>query len=429
VLLKNMLSEKQVISFYYPTPNVGGAQLLFARIAEQLQGKGFRIRVYERTECFISNFLKKKNIDFEIVRAKNSGKFVGGTSETFLLSLSFITLIFKEFQFNDSSKFIFWDLHTHCLLDQTAFSGVYKKIANASVRTTLIRLLDYQRRKKINSLIEIGTKKNGVLFMCNYNYQYNKETFKFKNKVDLLPIPVETNSFENKSIQDDNRYIRIGWISRLERDKNNILTLLIDDIAKTNLNISLTIIGSGSDERYIKDYIVRSNLNNVNFAGKIEPEDISSFLSKNIDIGFSMGTAALEFALRKIPTVLVPATIEFKYFLPTNERYEWLHKIGGYDVCTYWKKNMSYKTFESILNDFIIHKQSLKEESYLYVLKNHGVETVVEDLIKIIDKCVLRLSSLKQIGLLKNNGFETIAFLLKRIYKKIKQINKNLLHK
>lgn len=419
-----MLNEKQIVSFYYPTAKIGGAQLLFSRIAEHLQKRGFSIRIYEHTESFISNFLKRKNICFEIVNAENNGKFSAGDSEIFLLSLSFIKLIFRDFRFDNDTRFVFWDLHTNCLIDQTAFSGLYKKISNNKIRSRLIKLLDFKTREKLNSLVEIGTQKYGILFMCNYNHQFNRDSFEFKNEVHLLPIAVEIDTFQNTLTEPDTSYVRIGWISRLERDKNKILTLLIDDIAKSKVNIELTIIGNGSDEKYIKDYVLNSGLSRVTFAGKIETQNLSHFLSKNIDIGFSMGTSALEFALMKIPTVLVPATTEFKYFLSQDKRYEWLPTIGGYDVCTYKVADNSYKTFNSILNYYVINRQSLKEESYSYVVKNHSIETVINDLTRILSDCSLTFAGLREVGIDTTDTFAGIPFMLKRFYKKLKKVSK-----
>jgi hypothetical protein len=256
--------------------------------------------------------------------------------------------------------------------------------------------------------------------MCNYNLQFNKNTFEFKNDVHLLPIPIEINYSDYFYKRKAEKQIRIGWISRLERDKNRILTLLIDDLVNSNIeNLELAVIGNGDDEKFIKDYVRKSRLKNVRFVGKIETENMTDFLITNIDLGFSMGTSALEFALRKIPSVLVPATTEFRYFSKQVKKYEWIQNIGGFDVCTYKMNSRCYKEFSSIINDYIEKKELLQKEAYFYVFENHNINTVGSDLIKLLNKCTLNLLDLKEIGIDNHSLFEKIKFLLKKAYKNI----------
>ncbi len=415
--------SKQVVSFYYPTNYIGGAQLLFARVAEYLNNKGFYIKIYENKESYISNFLKRKNISFDSINIGDNRKFAVGHSEIFLLSLSYLNLIINRFDFNANTRFVFWDLHPYCLIEQTAFSGFYKKISNDKIRKFLIRLFDFEKRSQINKIIELGTKKSGVVFLCNYNFQYNKNSFGFNTEAKYLPIPIEILPSDCFSIENSPKCIRLGWISRLVRDKNLILTLLIDDIIRSRIkNLELVIIGEGKDENYIHEYINKTGVQNIKFIGKVEAEDLSQFLIENIDLGFSMGTSSLEFALRKIPSVLVPTATEYQYFSKKNEKYEWLQNIGEYDICTYKSDSQSYKTFESIINYYTQQKQSLQKEAYNYVLKHHAINKVGEDLNQIFNKCSFNFTNLKEIGINSKSILGKLPFIFKSSYKKVKSI-------
>ncbi len=185
-------------------------------------------------------------------------------------------------------------------------------------------------------------------------------------------------------------------------------------------NLELIIIGEGEDEDYIHEYVKKTGVQNIKFVGKVESEELSHFLAENIDLGFSVGTSAIEFALRRIPSVLVPTATEYEYFSKQNEKYEWLQNISGYDLCTNERDLKSYKTFESIINCYSKQKEKLKKESSNYVLINHSTNKVGGCLIRILKNCSLSFEDLKEIGINNDSRLGKVPFIFKKFYKELK---------
>src|SRR5690606_38187984 len=150
----------------------------------------------------------------------------------------------------------------------------------------------------------------------------------------------------------ENEKIRIGWISRLMRHKNKVLSILVDDICASPYPIELTIIGDGKDRKYMENYVTRKKVGNIKFAGRIDTNHLQEYLIQNIDLGVSVGTSALEFAKACIPTILAPAAAQSRYFSKHRAGYAWLHQANGFDVNTYKENKDINQTFNEILRDY-----------------------------------------------------------------------------
>src|SRR5690606_23437296 len=163
-----------VVSFYYPSRDIGGAQLLFARLAEFLQHSGYQIKIYGDETCYMVKYLTQNQVLFDLSSKKLEGRYFVETDEMFILSLSMASSIGQLFNFTPSNRFIFWDLHPNCLISQTALFEFYNKISSVPLKGKLIHILEKSRVSKIEKMVCNAVRSNGVVFMSGYNYFVNK---------------------------------------------------------------------------------------------------------------------------------------------------------------------------------------------------------------------------------------------------------------
>ena len=64
------------VVFFYPSKNIGGAQILFARLGEYLSKNNFQLINVDFGSSFISDFLLCKKINFEHLIVKRLSHFV-----------------------------------------------------------------------------------------------------------------------------------------------------------------------------------------------------------------------------------------------------------------------------------------------------------------------------------------------------------------
>ncbi len=418
------MKENHIVSFYYPGRDIGGAQLLFSRIAEYLYHAGYPIKVYGDERCYIAKYLSENQVEFISSRTKLNGKFVVGEDELFILSLSVAADIGEEFNFFPDTRFIFWDLHPNCLVSQTALFDVYNKIVDDKVTGKVMRVLEKVRVEKIESMVVKAVEANGLIFMSDYNFTVNKNMFELPENVDLVPIPLTVN--ENGRSLDRNPekgsgIIRIGWISRLMRHKNKVLSILVDDICASSYPTELTIIGDGNDRKYIENYVSRKKAENIKFAGRIGTNQLQEYLIQNIDLGVSVGTSALEFAKASIPTVLAPAAAQSRYFSKHNEGYAWLHQANGFDVNTYKENKDINQTFNEILRDYQSNDKAYGQYAYDYVYHNHSIESVGNRIIDLAKINRYTYKDLQSSGLSDKTPYQKFLFDTMGLYGTLKE--------
>lgn len=397
--------------FYYPSISIGGAQILFAKVAEMLLKKGYTITILGDKNCFINNYLDNKELVFKQVEVSENLPYRSSKNDFFILSLSHIFFLKKYIDACKESKFLFWDLHPHALVETLGFSKFHKTYTN-KILISFLKLLENSYISKIRKIVELGNEKGGIHFMCYRNFLTNKELFSLNFSPDYLPIPIKV----DKPVDYKKNKNQICWISRLDKDKTKILNLLIDDVIsynkKNDNKLTLHIIGDGNNVVSVKK-ITSEHTKYFLFPGIMSDNNLSEYLRINqIKIGFAMGTSSLEFASRKIATVLVPNTTENFFYRNKRSRYLWIYESKGYDVAVerfHFRENI-LRSFDEIMNS----KDDVDELSYEYVFQAHSEENVFSSLLERIDINRFLFSDIE------DSGIFNLTFLhkMKSLFKK-----------
>ncbi len=411
------------VAFFYPAENIGGAQILFCRIGEYLLKKGFDIIIIDFGCGFISSYFNEFNLMFKhVVIEKNSlSSYVMPDGFVLVVPLSYVYYFNKYLSMNDS-KIFFWDLHPNNLIDHTCFSYFYKNQYPEVFQKTL-KLLERKRINKISKFLNEADSKKSLFFMCNRNFMSNMLFFNTIFEPSFLPIPISAPVTNDYSVSVSFKFqneINIGWLSRLEVDKVNILNLLILDLERyssdTEDNIFLHIIGGGG----ASEVIFKSKKITIIKKGEMSGGDLSEYIKKYLDVSFAMGTSALEFAIRGVPSVLVPSSTLFDFFKSKKNKYAWLHDIKGFDVAT----EAYHHDAVEISNIFFDLKKYntglLGQRSKEYVDGSHNIDKVGEAFIERLILCKLTFKDLEVTGVYENSFFNNIFLALKSVVKNIR---------
>lgn len=411
------------IVFFYPANNIGGAQILFCRVGEYLFENGFKIVNIDFGNSFITNCLKDNNVSFDhvVVDENPSTKSVISDSSIFVVTLSSLHLINNYFVFSDNVRFVFWDLHPNNLIEHTYFSFFYKKGLGERF-DFIFKIIEKTRIKKLNNFLHVASLKKGLYFMCRRNYLTNSKFFNLKIDPIYVPIsqPLEKKNISTVDYKVKNE-LHVGWLSRLDIDKVNILNLLVSDLdsffrKEKGRHITLHVIGHGAAEEHI---LTSENITIIE-AGKLYGDSLTDYLNDNVDIAFSMGTAALEFASRAIPTLLVPSATLYDYYKKVNKKYLWLYKVDGFDVATEGYHSCSAIDIRDIFLDIDRYGfEFLADKSYSYVYDNHSICKIGKNLISELSYCELSYEDIRGSGVYKSSFFDSVLSSLKFRMKKI----------
>jgi hypothetical protein len=410
------------IIFNYPSVNIGGAQLLFARICQFFFEKNINVAIISDGECFLSKFLVQSEVKCEFIDASSNN--VLGKDDVLVLSLAQVYMYEKVIQLGAETRVVFWDLYPYNLIQWMSLFPIYKRNPDSKI-AKLAKLLELKRIDKIRNFCSTAQSHKALYFMCKKNFKTNADFYDLVFEPTYMPIPIDnSHSLRHLSAKPervDTKEVNIGWISRLDSDKVRILLVLIDDLeeykkgAGDDCQIKLHVIGDGP----ASSLITRSESIQILCKGRVDGSELDEYLNKNIDIGFSMGTSAFEFANRGIPSILVPNSASTRQVLSQNRKYLWLFDVEGFDVAAeeyYQEKTLNVET---ILSEFKRKPVQLSEYCRQHAQSNHSLQGVCDRLLGLISDSNLTGSDMLQLKLNEITLFDRFLLFLKHMLKRM----------
>lgn len=408
------MPEKNYV-FCYPAQKIGGAQLLFARLASQLCQDHKKVTVVGNTSGFISQYLDNERLVYSLVQLESGKKYHTLPEDVLILSASFINITRKIFEINNDSILFFWELHPFALIEQLGFSKIYKNSNLAWLSKLILRTIEYKNRKIMESFLSKATECNGFVFMCGKNYEYNRLFFKI-SQPKFLPIPVMMKREPTPHIKTRNKasdVVRISWLGRIDTKKLPLVELILRDLQSCE-NISLSIIGSG-DSVATLETISKAYDFEVDFVGTVASDELSKYIIRNVDVGIAIGTSSLEFAKLGIPTIIMPGVNEFQK--NETKKYNWLYNSRDFDLCTTVKRSKSCQNISELIQEYREKGSVLGHSCLDYVESNHSFESIYTRFLEQIEKGSFTHRDAKVVGLFDINN--SIVSKTKRFLKNI----------
>lgn len=380
-----------MIYFFYPSNIMGGAEYLMVNTANLLSDAGMPVGVVDFSDGWvlnnINNGLIKKEYILKNIKIQLDEKDILITTANNLYKLD------NYFSTGDA-KVLFWVVQPY---------NVILGLPNFLAQSKICKLIGsiYIKRKIIchKKNLELILNKNSIVSMdsecdrvINLNYGLNYKNF--------LPIFVKDGDFKTELCKvKKNNVIEMVWLGRIDLDfKIHILKKLLLDIElirnEFEKKIIFNIIGNGPGLDDLQIFI-KKNINfDINFLGELKGNNLSFILEKS-DIGFAMGTSALDIAIKKIPTVL----LDFSYKKVNDYNYRWIFETEGYVLGRDIKllsnfDIVSMKSLGQIFDELNNDQVKLSELCFNYVYINHSNQNTLLQLKKYLVNAKLTLKDI-----------------------------------
>lgn len=387
------------VIFFYPSKIVGGAELLFYRMAKRLANKGIEVSYIDYENGFIANEIRKNKENIKIIKYTLLSFYKLDKESTIIVPMSFLFAISSFFR--GDFKVILWSILSKGL------EYTIKSLQRYPLFRT--KLPDFSN--PIRKFIDL----KGLYFMDLDNFYYQNKIFDLKlDKVSYLPIPCPEKNNE-KSFSNLKSDINIGWLGRLSTEKKYCVENIIDNCnlyleKKLDERIIFHVIGDGDYMNYLKNLPINDRLKII-FLNTLTGNDLDNYLLENVDIMFAMGTSALEASALKIPTILMDHSL-----IPFNikNKFRFLYESEGYSLGNSYEEGLTNPShsFEEIIEK-IKSLECLQEEMekcYSYYKENHSEEQITEKLISILNKNELTNSDIR------NTIFGRYGFLQRLVF-------------
>jgi glycosyltransferase involved in cell wall biosynthesis len=363
------------IIFYYPSKNIGGAQLLFVRLANELS---------KIPECSVAvidypnGFLRKSVCaSVEVIDCYQGITTRTEESATIITPVSKIISIHRELLTAKGSKFLFWGIHPENTVD--ILRGATRLRGRGRISECILRIINFNTYYKVRRALVEGLENNSIFFMDSANRDRTITFYHLSNDCnEFIPVPVP--ELKQWELDIDMNKKVVAWIGRLSFDKIHSLLYTMSMLNKCG-DFDFHIIGDGEARTFInnEDY---DNLH-ITYHGSVSNDELHGVLvKKKIGLVFAMGTSVLESSMMSIPSILVdPSYCE----LPNNYSPNWLYNTKGYTLGTF-KRLESNVTFDDLMVSYLVDsKNEIGRKCHRYVKDNHSMNSVIEKIITKID--------------------------------------------
>lgn len=388
------------IVIFYPSEITGGAEFLLKTIADFLK-KDYNLTIIDINDGWLSKNISDVN---KIFIDKNK-KIELDDNITLITTANLIRRL-DEF-FTGNFSLIGWNIQGFNMIPILPKLGTIQhfRIIRIFLKYTFL-FTEYLYLKK---LIKYLKYKNSLYIMdetCNdifkkyYNISFNE----------YLPVVIPDEKFllTKKIFNNLNNKINCVWLGRLDNEfKTPILNHLLINISEyaKNFNgkIIFNIIGNGPGLEITKNVANKIVNVEINFLLEKRDNELKDLLVKS-DIGFAMGTSALEIAACNIPVVLLDASYRK---VPDTYTYKWIyeevnynigHMIDSYHISKFIKRN----TLEQIMSELLFNYDEISVKSYEYVKNNHSVCVLKNKIIEAINKTTSNFEDMKYNNLFKD---------------------------
>lgn len=369
------------IYLFYPSKELGGAEMLFARIADHFQDQGLDITILDSDKkCIVSNVINT-NIKREII-TKGEPIYL---SEGILITFGSLFADLPLWVDNSSPiKLCFWCVHPFNLffLANTQFSNnfhlKYPRIFRF-VELLLFRNIYLNRKNQLSYL----STHEGITFMDEENFIWPNRHYRLKMERKFLPVPIVIESFNPIAIRNKlvNDKISIYWVGRVVDFKYFSLKYLINEINKSSFKneIQLKIVGDGPFLNNIEDDLKMTSFD-YSMLGNVCNSDLQKYLLNEASLVVAMGTAALEGANCSVPTILID---------PLNDKtiktykLKWLFETVNYNLGSYENaKSNKGNTFDDKIIELKSNGFEIAKKNHQYSSMYHSMNQVSEKLLR-----------------------------------------------
>ncbi|WP_316817965.1 hypothetical protein [Pedobacter nyackensis] len=363
-MIENESHNITSITFLYPSRRVGGAQMLFIRLADELSRyEDISVNVVDFEDGYLRSQLQS-NSRINILNFKNASVRIGFKTIliTPLSNLSDINNLVKGNK--DHLNILFWCIQPYNLQFALYYNG--RKF--------------FGKKEQVKKIVEHLSNDGNIIYMDEANFLGVQEELKTALKPHYIPIPLDlkVETIERKKIE--NGMLNIGWLGRISYDKVNSIIKVIDEIKSSSSQekIVFHIIGDGEKKADLLAYLKESQIPYF-LTGTLLADELNKYIDEHIDLAVSMGTSCMEFAARKIPVFIIDYSF---HPMPDKIKYNWLFETQNYTLGSNIESATNRNhSFEELLDQYTVDK-NLGQKCYNYVSQNHDIKEVALKLIK-----------------------------------------------
>lgn len=291
-------------TIFYAVRHIGGAQLLFARMAEQLVARhGWKVRLIDLEDGFIRAQFLQRAVQHEFTPWEPGQKVLVGDS-VLLLGFGELPEALRYLQETGPVRVVLWSIAPHNVLAYFRLGFVYHRLP-AGVRQFAARTLEPRRWRRNRALFTELRLNHSLAQMDGTNATFPRSMGLECFDGEFLPVPVSVVKPAAERA-DGNGERSVGWLGRLSDDKVNSIQASAEwcswHAIQAGITVDYHVIGTG--EALVRLQNIRLPGVRFIYAGELRDDALAHYIRRHFRVGFAMGTSLLEIAKLGVPTVI-----------------------------------------------------------------------------------------------------------------------------
>jgi hypothetical protein len=391
------------VYIFYPSKIVGGAEFLLKRVSE-LISQSCKVEIIDIEGGWLSRNVEE-NSGVSVSYLHSDKKILLPDDAILITPASLIRVLDVYFE-PSCARLLFWVVQPYNVVPVfPLFRNLQRN--NAMVGRLVRRYLlggEYSFYKRV---LEQGISKASVYGMDQETNEVLKQHYGLEYS-GYLPVVIDEASFSLSEVNvadDSARPLSAVWLGRLDLEfKFNILCRVIEDLNSVSEAIEkpiiLRIIGDGPGRAALESLCRKKKHLKVDFIGELLTEDLHREIAK-CDLGFAMGTSAIELAAKGVPTIL----LDFSYgYVDGDYRYRWFYESSsftlGRSIDRYTDKSCGNSLkMEDVCSQVLVRRKDFRSKCYYYALKNHSSVVLYAKLMDALASSELSIACLYRMGL------------------------------
>jgi hypothetical protein len=391
------------VYIFYPSKIVGGAEFLLKRVSD-LICQNCKVEIIDVEGGWLSrNFEKNSSVSVKYLR---SDKKIVLPDDAVLITPASLLRVLDVYFEPTCARLLFWVVQPYNVVPVfPLFRNLQRN--NVMVGRLVQKYLLGREYSFYKRVLEQGISKGSVYGMDQETNEVLKQYYGLEYP-GYLPVVIDEASFslgEEKDAGDSASPLRAVWLGRLDLEfKYNILIRVIEDLDSVSeanqVQMTLRIIGDGPGRDALTTFCRKKKHLKVEFLGELLAESLHREIVE-CDLGFAMGTSAIELSAKGVPTIL----LDFSYGSVGREyRYRWFYESSnftlGRSIDRYTDKSCgNVLTMEDVCSQILAMRKDIVLNCYSYALKNHSSVVLYKKLMDALEAAELSIACLYRMGL------------------------------
>lgn len=327
--------QQPPVLLFYASRQIGGGEAYFINLGLEAIKAGRRCVVVDYIGGHvISRIPGAEHVEY----ADDVGADYFQECEAFI-PVGAVTFLGEKLRLSPASRVLFVSIHHNHCIELGNWAWLLRHLKPSTVGW-LWPIIEPLRSRSVSTFFTEICNRNGLVYCAPFQRVFDEAYLTHTIHADVVAIPVRERVVDVPACPAAGK--AVVWVSRLAKEKAEIVYELIHEMKASGCMRKLIVIGDGPFLQAIRERAEDSGIE-IETPGVISASGLDAYLRQNADICVGVGTSSVEMAMAGLPTLVARLPGQ------PDGPYIWFHHIRhGDTVATSGSKSTTISLSEAL---------------------------------------------------------------------------------